>query len=403
MSVQLQMGSRDWGPPTLGGIIRRPIPHTGLGDRWLIRGLALLGHGQVGEVCGLEHVSPANDPFILALNHSTRREALLVPAILMLYRGGRLIHFMADWNYRLIPGIGLIYRRAQTITVTRKSARPPVLNRLKPLYIERLSVLDRSRAHLLGGRSVGIFLEGRVNRDHDRLLKGRCGAAYLSLQSGIPIIPAGIRLPQPEAGRGVPHAPLEIRIGSPLRPPSPTSLRVRIADLRVWHAAVMSEVGRLCGKEWISAKRSATMHDDSRITTRRAACDEDRRRVIEILRETYHREKHWVSDLEAEIPPRDLDRDDIAWFVVTIGDHAAGVLRVLYDPPYQQYLGYGLKILDPALQVARIHPCQQNSRGRAVCGQAGVPWPVYGRRDPDAGRNRGGGRARLHPSGYRRV
>lgn len=66
MSVQLQMGSRDWGPPTLGGIIRRPIPHTGLGDRWLIRGLALLGHGQVGEVCRLEHVSPANDPFILA-------------------------------------------------------------------------------------------------------------------------------------------------------------------------------------------------------------------------------------------------------------------------------------------------------------------------------------------------
>ncbi|HUC09073.1 MAG TPA: hypothetical protein VL985_01460 [Stellaceae bacterium] len=58
-----------------------------------------------------------------------------------------------------------------------------------------------------------------------------------------------------------------------------------------------------------------------------------------------------MSDLEAQIPPRDLDRDDIAWFVVTIGDHAAGVLRVLYDPPYQQYLGYGLKILDPALQV----------------------------------------------------
>ena len=68
-----------------------------------------------------------------------------MPALLILHRGGQLIHFLADWNYRLIPGVGLIYRRAQTITVTRKSARPKFLNVLKPLYLHPLSAFERSR------------------------------------------------------------------------------------------------------------------------------------------------------------------------------------------------------------------------------------------------------------------
>ena len=172
----------------------------------------------------------------------------------MLYRRGRRIHFMADWNYRLIPGIGLVYQRAQTITVTRKSARPRILNLLKPLYRERLSVIERSRAHLLAGRSLGIFPEGRVNSDDKRLTRGRIGAAYLSLQTGVPIIPVGIRLPEAEAGGSAPHSPLEIHVGPPLRPPGLASLRVSIADLRIWHAAIMGEIGRLSGKEWIAGR-----------------------------------------------------------------------------------------------------------------------------------------------------
>ena len=192
MSVHPQASLADWTPPTLGELLRWRIPERKFTDRCLIRGLTLLGRSQIARVCGLEHIDPANDPFIIALNHGTRRESLLVPAILMLYRGGRFIHFMADWNYRLIPGIGLIYRRAQTITVTRKSAKPRVFNFLKPLYRKgRLTVIERTRARLLAGMPIGIFPEGRVNPDRDRLLKGRIGAAYLSLETGVPVIPVG--------------------------------------------------------------------------------------------------------------------------------------------------------------------------------------------------------------------
>ena len=111
MSVHLQARLADWAPPTLGELLRWPIPERKFTDRCLIRSLTLLARSQINMVFGLEHVGPANDPFIVALNHGTRRESLLVPAVLMLYRGGRFIHFMADWNYRLVPGLGLIRRQ----------------------------------------------------------------------------------------------------------------------------------------------------------------------------------------------------------------------------------------------------------------------------------------------------
>ena len=252
MSVPSVAGSPVWEWPKLGEILNWPLPDTGFGDRSLLRGLTMLARGRV-HVIGLEHIAPANDPFILALNHTTRREALLVPAVLMLHRRGRLIHFLSDWNFRLIPGIGLIYRRAETITITRKSARPRVLNVLKPLYHNPKSVLEQTRARLLAGMSVGIFPEGRVNRDPDRLLKGRTGAAFLSLETGVPIIPAGIRFAAAEADRPTLNTPLEIRIGAPLTPPPPTRSPVAIADLGAWHAHLMTEIARLSGRAWASA------------------------------------------------------------------------------------------------------------------------------------------------------
>ncbi len=233
-------------------LLRRPISDSAFGDRFLLLTLGLIGRGQIKAVCGLEHVTPANDPFILVLNHSTRREALLVPAIVILFRRGRLIYFMADWNYRLIPGIGLIYRRAQTITVTRKPARPRIFNLLRPFYLENSTVLARATSLLLSGRSIGIFPEGTINRNRTQLLKGRMGAAYLSLETGVPIIPAGIRLPDAFPGCAPPRGPLEVCIGHPLRPPNTKSARMSLADLRAWHTTIMNEISLLSGKAWIS-------------------------------------------------------------------------------------------------------------------------------------------------------
>jgi 1-acyl-sn-glycerol-3-phosphate acyltransferase len=243
-----------WLPPSDEAILRWPLPAAGTGTGWILRGLALLARRKVLSIGGLEHVRPLRDPFILALNHSTRTEALLVPALLFLHRGGRLIHFLADWNYRLIPGIGSVYRRAETVTVMRKPARPRILNVLKPLYRHRLPAFERARLLLASGRSVGVFPEGTVNRDSRRLLAGRRGAARLSLETGAPVVPVGIRFPGVEPGRPIDdRAVMEIRIGAPLFPPHASAAReswAPLAEVRAWHAIVMNEIGRLAGKLW---------------------------------------------------------------------------------------------------------------------------------------------------------
>jgi 1-acyl-sn-glycerol-3-phosphate acyltransferase len=239
-----------WQPPALGELVRWALPaQRNTLDAWVVRGLALLARQQVLAVDGLHHVRAAHDPFIFAINHSTRTESLLVPALLILHRGGRLIHFFADWNFRLIPGIGLIYRRAQTITVTRKPAKPAFLNALKPFYMTSPCALERARQQLANGHSVGIFPEGTVNRDPGRLLLGHRGAAYLSLTTRTPVIPAGIRFPGAQ-GRIDDHAHMEVSIGAPLAPPGIHGRRPSRAELRGWHAVVMNEIGRLSGKPW---------------------------------------------------------------------------------------------------------------------------------------------------------
>jgi len=76
-----------------------------------------------------------------------------------------------------------------------------------------------------------------------------------------------------------------------------------------------------------------------------------RTKVVAVLRTTYLEEKRWVSDPASQAPAEDLQQHAISWFVATVKGRPAGVVRVLYDPPLAQYAKYGLKPIDPGLQV----------------------------------------------------
>jgi ribosomal protein S18 acetylase RimI-like enzyme len=93
------------------------------------------------------------------------------------------------------------------------------------------------------------------------------------------------------------------------------------------------------------------MNTDSRLSVQRVVDQTGRQNVIEVLRATYLREKRWVTDPEAQIPPEDLEDNSISWFVVNRRGRPAGVLRVRYDPPVAAYAKYGFKLLDPKLPV----------------------------------------------------
>jgi 1-acyl-sn-glycerol-3-phosphate acyltransferase len=231
--------------PTLSAVLSSPLPELGALDRILLRGMTAASLARIKSFSGLEHIAPDRDPFILALNHNSREEALLVPALLFLLRGGRRIHFLADWNFRLIPGVNLLYERAGVITVTRKPVKPLVLNAIKPFFAVGGRPLEQARQHLIAGRSIGIFPEGTVNRDRLRLLRGRHGAARLSLETGAPVTPAGIR-----TGSAIPGGPIEIVVGPPMPAASAAVGPVTFAKVRARHAQIMSAISLLSGKSW---------------------------------------------------------------------------------------------------------------------------------------------------------
>jgi 1-acyl-sn-glycerol-3-phosphate acyltransferase len=258
--VVLEMSAERSRPllPTLSAVLSSPLPELGALDRLLLRGMTAASLTRIKSISGVEHITPDRDPFILALNHNSREEALFVPALLFLLRGGRRIHFLADWNFRLIPGINLLYERAGVITVSRKLAKPLVLNAMKPFFAVGGPSLEQARQHLIGGRSIGIFPEGTVNRDPSRLLRGRHGAARLSLETGVPVTPAGIRFSTTRKGFATPGCPIEIAVGRPFPTPSAADGPVTFAKVRARHAQIMSAISLLSGKSWAFNTQEAT-------------------------------------------------------------------------------------------------------------------------------------------------
>lgn len=235
--------------PTLSTVFFSPLPDLRGFDRILLRSMMVIGLLKVSSFSGLENIGPDRDPFILVLNHNSRHEALIVPAMLFFLRGGRRIHFLADWNFRLIPGIDVLYRRAGAITVTRKLAKPRLLNAMKPFFTEGVPPLEQARQYLERGCSIGIFPEGTVNRNRLQLLRGRYGAARLSLETGFPIIPAGIRFSGTRETNAL-NGQMEITVGPPIPMPSTAEALVTCANVRARHAQIMLAISALSGKPW---------------------------------------------------------------------------------------------------------------------------------------------------------
>lgn len=239
--------------PGFGEIFSQAIPyqHDNLLNRILLRGvMATLGR-LVEDVRGADKLTQIPDPYIVVLNHSTRIEALVVPPLLAWYRQGKQIRFLADWNFLMVPGISLLYRRNGVIPVVRKPARPKVLNALRPWIVRQTTGFAGASQSLAKGESVGIFPEGTVNRDPHCLLTGQIGTAKLSLDTGTPVLPIGIRFPQPKRHDALEAFPtMRLVVGDPLDPCQFRSTQRRVSAVKQWHERIMSELGQLSGKRW---------------------------------------------------------------------------------------------------------------------------------------------------------
>lgn len=233
--------------PSRAEVLTTPYRHPPerRATRWVIRATLCALGPFVERVEHADRLRRLDGPFVAVLNHSQPLEAFLVPALLAWLRGGRVIRFLADWNFMLLPPVYALYRSARVIPVTRKQARPRFLNALQDLLAPPPTGFECARQCLDEGQAVGVFVEGTTNPHPARLLRGHRGAARLSTDAGVPVLPIGLRFPHhsdPEAPIS-PTESLSVHVGPPLTPPAGGALND-------WHAILMQALATQSRTTW---------------------------------------------------------------------------------------------------------------------------------------------------------
>jgi Acetyltransferase (GNAT) family len=86
------------------------------------------------------------------------------------------------------------------------------------------------------------------------------------------------------------------------------------------------------------------------VSARKVETPEDRELALAVVETVYRDEKQWIRQSASEIPADPAARRDQSWFVVTVDGEAAGVIRLVYDPPLEMPAEYGVT-LEPGVDL----------------------------------------------------
>lgn len=134
---------------------------------------------------------PASGPFILAPNHHSEIDPLLVG--IATWKAGRAPRFMAKESLFRVPVLGWVMRASGQIPVSRD------VRKGNQAAIDAAGVLAQT------GRGVIVYPEGSLTRDPDLwAMRGKNGAVRLALAGDIPVYPVahwGAQEVMPRYGR----------------------------------------------------------------------------------------------------------------------------------------------------------------------------------------------------------
>ncbi len=206
--------------------------------RYVVIGPVVRGMTRM-TVTGRAHVPPDGQPAIIASNHLSFVDSMVIPLA-----SGRRVSFLGKAEY--FHGTGLKgafvkswMRSFGTIPVERDDARAAA---------ESLHIAERVLAE---GGAFGIYPEGTRSRD-GRLHRGRTGVARLALTTGAPIIPcavSGTQHVQPPDSRLPRPAKVTVSFGPPIDVAALEERYVKARLLRAVTDAVTDAIGAMSGQE----------------------------------------------------------------------------------------------------------------------------------------------------------
>lgn len=200
-----------------------------------------------------ERLSQLPEPVIFAFNHNNSLESILVPALLVFHRRGRIVRFLVDWMYIHLPVVGWFIRQIEPIPVYTKPDRYRLFERYRQRRRQSFSPVAASIACLAAGASLGIFPEGTRNRSATDLRRARGGLAQIVLGSSVPVVPVGIHYPAKDRLGRIPRfGRFVVRIGAPLD----FSAERATGDARAVTDRVMEQLAVLCEKTYAYSRPS---------------------------------------------------------------------------------------------------------------------------------------------------
>lgn len=194
------------------------------------------------KVNGLENI-PRDEPFIMAANHTSYYETLLLPCIVVQVLNKK-IHAWVNERYWSSPIVKFFLDLWGGI--------PVYLVKEKNLKENNSAAFQSALRYLKNGEIMMIFPEGRRSRD-GKLQKAYSGAAKLTLLSKVPVLPIGVTgsgevLPK---GKIFPRfARCEVNIGKPMYFKKYYNKKINDNDLEKITRQVMKEIGKLIGQKY---------------------------------------------------------------------------------------------------------------------------------------------------------
>ena len=223
------------------------------------------------EANGLEHL-PETGPAILAANHTSALDSFLVPVVLprnVTYVGKA--EYLDDWKTRrLFPALGMI-------PLDRKGGDAAQ------------AALDLAASILDDGELFAIYPEGTRSRT-GALYKGHTGVARLSLRTGAPIIPVGLRgmreIQPPDAPLPRPFKRASIAFGEPMHPEVWGDPEENPLVYRAMTDALMFHIKELSGQQYENRYAPSAAELEAGVTDLAAPSSPvEHRRASDVLRE----------------------------------------------------------------------------------------------------------------------